>query len=110
MAPVAVASSTDTLTCTGGEGLHSTGVLVGAVVAAVVITFGVAVALFVLYHRSMVHRFRKNRQSGDTVEVDAMESNNEYAVLDRKEVISKPDHTYAALQGRMTSFNTPPRK
>ncbi|XP_013415507.1 cell adhesion molecule 1-like [Lingula anatina] len=83
--PVAVASST-TDTLTGGEVLHSTGVLTGAVVAAVVITFGVAVALFVLYHRSMVHRFRNDRQFGDTLEVDVMESNNEYVVLEENHI------------------------
>ncbi|XP_013415486.1 hemicentin-1-like [Lingula anatina] len=97
--PVAVASSaTDTLT--GGEVLHSTGVLAGAVVASVIITLVVAVALFVLYHRGILHRFWKNRQSADTFEVDVTEGNNEYAVLERKPDVNEPDHTYAALQER----------
>ncbi|XP_013415490.1 uncharacterized protein LOC106177297 [Lingula anatina] len=76
----------------GGEAHYSpedVGVIVGTVVAEVIILLGAAVVLFVLFRRGILHRFWKKRQSGDTVNVDVTESNNEYALLDIKEVKSK---------------------
>ncbi|XP_013415485.1 cell adhesion molecule 1-like [Lingula anatina] len=94
----------------GGEVHYSPediGVIVGTVVAEVIILLGAAVVLFVLYRRGILHRFWKNRQPGDTVDVDVTESNNEYALLDIKEVKSKED-TYTELRGKMPSLYIPP--